>query len=109
MTQVDSIMNADDSARCARRSGVVTYRLEDEAVVYDLARDTVHYLNRTARRVWDRCDGTRTAAIIADDLLAEFLGADDRIAEDRSNIARGIHDTIDLLRRDGLLQRSPDS
>jgi len=48
-------------------------RLDDELVVYDRQRDTVHNLNPTAAAVWNLCDGERpTAAIVSE--LAGRLG-----------------------------------
>lgn len=39
--------------------------LDDEVLVYDLARRRAHSLNGVATAVWRRCDGTRDALAIA--------------------------------------------
>jgi len=39
----------------------VIRELEDETLVYDVARDKAHCLNRTASMVWKQCDGSTTA------------------------------------------------
>lgn len=47
-----------------RRDGLIVRELEDETLVYDLQRDEVHCLNRTAALVWKHCDGRLTVAEI---------------------------------------------
>lgn len=52
----------------ARSEGVVTERIEDELVVYDELSHTAHCLSRDAASVWERCDGRRSEAEIAEQL-----------------------------------------
>ncbi len=48
---------AQESQRTYRvREGLHLVRMEDEAVVYDLVQDAVHYLNATARWIWEACE-----------------------------------------------------
>lgn len=102
MSQICS--NTDAKGACpVRRSGLESFALQDEAIVYDLARDTVHYLNRTARLVWDRCDGTQTSSRIVRDLCIAFEASERTSNGDRQEIESGIRDSIEMLRRDGLL------
>ena len=92
------------SSILVRRSGLASFELQDEAVIYDIARDTVHYLNRTARFAWDRCDGSRSIAEIADE-LGLILSESNQISdEDRTAIEKGIVDSIEMLKSDGLLK-----
>ena len=94
-----------NSTRPARRDGLEIFELEDEAVVYDLARDTVHYLNRTARSVWERCDGVRSLSDIERELLTALVDADSNPVCDERIVVEGIGESIEMLRRDGLLKR----
>lgn len=50
--------------------GLEVDEVEDGFVIYQPERDRVHYLNPTANLILDLCDGTLTAAQIAD-LIAE--------------------------------------
>ncbi|MCA9254345.1 MAG: PqqD family protein [Phycisphaerales bacterium] len=86
----------------ARREGLQVFPLDDEAIVYDLARDTVHYLNITARRVWECCDGVRTPADIARILAAELS---DSRADGGGDLHRDIESAVEALRNDGLLRQ----
>ncbi len=89
------------SERFVQRADIVTKRIDDEAVLYDMARDTVHYLNATSAFVWRQCGhGAATRDIVA---AAAILYAD---AASAGEIASGVHAAIELLRRDGLLERS---
>jgi hypothetical protein len=56
----------------ARRAGLLVQALEDEVLVYDTERHQAHCLNRTAARVWERCDGQATVADLARRLAQEF-------------------------------------
>jgi hypothetical protein len=49
----------------ARAHELVIEPFGDELFVYDLTRDTVHCLNRTAAFVWGRCDGHTSVAEMA--------------------------------------------
>lgn len=95
-----------DRFRLAHRVGLETFELEDEAIVYDLARDTVHYLNRTARRVWECCDGVRSIPDIRRELLTRLVGSEFPADEDLQIVERDIGETLNMLQRDGLLHRS---
>lgn len=86
-----------------QRDGLETFELEDEAVIYDLARDTVHYLNRTARRVWECCDGVRTSADIRRELTMALVAGESNVAHERI-VDHGVGEAIRMLQRDGLLQ-----
>ncbi|HPF38880.1 MAG TPA: PqqD family protein [Phycisphaerae bacterium] len=85
----------------ARREGLQVFPLDDEAIVYDLARDTVHYLNFTARSVWEYCDGVRSPADIARILAAELADPDAAFGED---LRRDIESAVEALQNDGLLR-----
>jgi hypothetical protein len=48
----------------ARKEGLIVQELGDETLVYDLTSHKAHYLNRTARLIWQRCNGRTTLAEI---------------------------------------------
>ena len=50
----------------ARTDRLVVKNVADEVLIYDLERHRAYGLNPTAAAVWRRCDGTRTAAEIAE-------------------------------------------
>jgi len=47
----------EESVPRARKEGLIVQELPDELLVYDLARQKAHCLNRTAALIWNRCDG----------------------------------------------------
>ena len=53
-----------DSPR-ARRDGLNVQVVGSEILVFDIANDTAHALNRPAAFVWQHADGTRTVDEIA--------------------------------------------
>lgn len=72
MTPTVSTMS--DAHLLPRRRGYVRrYVLDDEAVLYDPVQDAVHYLNATARAIWERCDGRHDLEGIAAE-VAEVFG-----------------------------------
>jgi hypothetical protein len=56
----------------ARHDQLLAEDVNDELVVYDLDRGTVHLLNPVAAFVWKRCDGRTTVAELATLLQAEL-------------------------------------
>lgn len=56
----------------ARAPGLEIREAPDGFVVYDAARDRLHYLNRTAALLLESCDGTLSAAELPDLLAAAF-------------------------------------
>jgi hypothetical protein len=56
--------------RPKKSDGLEVDEVEDGFVIYQPERDRVHYLNPTATLILELCDGTLTAAQIAD-LVAE--------------------------------------
>jgi len=61
--------------RLARAPGIEIREAPDGFVVYDPARDRVHYLNRTAALLLESCDG-RLAAVELPALLAAAFSLD---------------------------------
>ena len=62
--------------RLAQAPGIEIREAPDGFVVYDAARDRVHYLNRTAALLLEACDGALPAVELPALLAAAFsLGA----------------------------------
>ena len=57
-------------------------RLEEEAVVLDVKKGVLYPLNAVGARVWDLCDGDRSADAIAETIVAEFDADPDAIRRD---------------------------
>ena len=64
----------------ARKAGLVTRKLRDEVLVYDLDRHRASCLNRTAALVWRHCDGRTSASALIPKLQAEIGAAVDEKA-----------------------------
>jgi PqqD family protein of HPr-rel-A system len=81
-----------------RRKSIRAYRLDDEAVLYDTAHHTVHYLNTTAGLIWDCCDGSKDFDAILQE-LAEAFGQTSPIVQMRQDIHAALH----AMQQDGLI------
>jgi hypothetical protein len=57
----------------AKTAHLIVQEIDDETLVYDVARNAATCLNEFAAKVWRRCDGTTSVADIAD-----ALGEDER-------------------------------
>ena len=79
----------------ARKEGLVIKEVDDEVLIYDLARDHAHCLNASAARIWHLCDGTKSV-----DQLAITLARDSGAKPDATLILLGLHD----LQRNHLLE-----
>ena len=65
------------------RQNVRVMDLGSELMICDDARELVHVLNTTARRIWDLCDGTHEREDIVDAVAQLFPEMpDQRIRED---------------------------
>jgi hypothetical protein len=64
----------------AKKMQIISERLPEETIVYDLKRHRAHCLNRIASAVWRRCDGATDVSEIARRLQAEDgLSADEAL------------------------------
>ncbi len=79
----------------ARKEGLVIKEVDDEVLIYDLARDQAHCLNASAARIWRLCDGKSSV-----DQLAITLGRDSDAQPDANLILLGLQD----LQRNHLLE-----
>ena len=69
--------HSDDAQRLTRKQGLTISELDDEVLVYDPETTRASCLNAFAAEVLKRCDGTRTAARIAEEL--PFENVDTRV------------------------------
>jgi hypothetical protein len=56
----------------ARRQGVEAHAAGEEWFLHDASRSSVHVINRTAKFVWDLCDGTKTPADIESAIRSSY-------------------------------------
>jgi len=78
------------------REGLRVEAVEDGLVVQAGDGGAVHLLNRTAAFLWERCDGTHTAAEMAAELASATGAEAGRVAED-------VEASLADLRHKGLL------
>src|SRR2546429_1702904 len=64
----------------ARAEKLISKKVQDELIIYDLARDVASCLNSIAADVWDRCDGHSSPAAIAQALSQNGWGPVDERA-----------------------------
>jgi hypothetical protein len=61
------------AAHCPKqRSGVNVRIVDGEMVILDREGGLIHQLNRTARYIWDLCDGRSTLVEISQELVEAF-------------------------------------
>jgi len=91
-----------------RREGIRSYPIDDEAVLYDVAHDAVHYLNATARFIWERCDGHQTIDEIGDAMARAFeLNDSKTAAKGPDALDADVRTTLKNLSENGLLDHNP--
>lgn len=84
---------------------VEVYRLLDETILYYPEQDAVLSLNRTARAIWEMCDGTRSLLKMSQELGQE-LGCTIDVAY--ITILPGVETTVKQLRELGVLMVDHD-
>lgn len=72
--------------RPKRREGVAAQVAEGEAVLLDIENGGYFSLNSVGSRIWELCDGTRTAAEIVSVICDEFDVAADVATADTGEI-----------------------
>ncbi|GAC1458806.1 MAG: hypothetical protein PVSMB1_08720 [Gemmatimonadaceae bacterium] len=72
--QEASPLNGANTRPRARDHAIVTARVADELIVYDLERHVAHRLNRTAGLLWTHCNGEHSAAQLGVLLQPDFHG-----------------------------------
>jgi hypothetical protein len=82
-----------------RNLGVLERNMGVETILYTSQMDAVHVLNRTARLIWDLCDGNHTVADIEQAVRAKFA------VEDNVDLYPDIRLAIDALLEKGLVVR----
>ena len=74
--------------------------IDDEAVIVDLAGNTVLQLNDTGRRIWERIDGAASVARIVECIIDEYAVDRDAAHDDTVRF-------IDTLVGKGLIHEVP--
>ena len=88
--------------RLQKFPGLVVEEMDEEILLYKPSTHEAIHLNGPAAAIWKLCDGTRTVKDIVECLGAEFPTS-------KSTIALEVQEAIDLLLRDGALERSSGS
>ena len=84
-------------ARPIRLGSVSDYGLEDEVLLYSSRRETVFWLNSSAKAIWELCDGSHTIIEIGQELGQRIGCSGDELLYD-------IIDAISKFREHGLLE-----
>ena len=89
------------NARPLVHPDVSAYPLDDEIVIYaptdgQATGGQAFVLNRTAARIWELCDGTRTAAGMAREIA-------DAYGQDASQVLTDVYELIEALHSAGLV------
>ena len=63
---------SDTLAPLARKNDLVTRKIEDEILVYDLVTNRAFCLNETSAAIWQICDGQNSISAIILDLQSKF-------------------------------------
>jgi hypothetical protein len=79
-----------------RREGVAAQVADDEAVLLDIESGAYFTLNPVGSRIWELCDGTRSAARIVSVICGEFDVAEDVATAD-------VHEILDELQNEKLV------
>ena len=99
-------MPTEDASAEARhqprqRDGLCCRSFDGEAVLYDPAHNTVHYLNKTAYFIWSRCNGSQGIPDIAGELASVF-----DVSSRGEDFEAAVHDvrhTLAELKHNGLI------
>ena len=81
-----------------RREGVAAQVADGEAVLLDIEGGEYFSLNPVGSRIWELCDGTRSAAEIVSVICDEFDVAEEVAVVD-------VHEILDELEREKLIVR----
>ena len=84
------------NARPLAHPAVSSYSLDDELVIYTPTDGQAYVLNRTAARIWQLCDGTRTDRAMAREIAVAF-------GEDEAQILADVRELIEGLTSAGLV------
>ena len=86
----------------ARRETLTACQIDGEAVLYDPAHHSVHYLNATASAIWDCCDGANTIEHITDEVATTFELPSTR-NDARLQLREDVRATLETMADDGLI------
>ena len=86
----------DTNTRPKRQDNLEIHTVADGYIVYDKARDRVHYLNHTASLILELCDGAVDEAEISSMVAVAFDLSDTPVGETR--------ETLENFAREGLIE-----
>ncbi len=84
-----------------KRQDLIARQIDEDLVLMDSAARSVHVLNRTARLVWDLCDGGHSAEEIARQLQDRFA------VPPGSDPAADVREILGVFQDKGLLTDFP--
>ena len=84
-----------------RREDVETRTVDDEVILFDVAANRIHRLNRSASFIWQWCDGRQSASDIAALLGTAYAVPADGLMDD-------VQTTLAEFDRLGLLVNDPE-
>ncbi len=90
------------NARPLAHPNVAAYPLDDEIVIYTPTDGQAFVLNRTAARIWELCDGTRTDIAVAREIAEAFGQDEEQVLADVRELIQGLH-AAGLVRFEGLV------
>jgi hypothetical protein len=90
-----------------QRDGVACHRLDGEAVLYDLAHHTLHYLNQTAAFIWERCDGKTNVSRLVEEAARAFGISAGSVAE-KAELQTAVLGAVAELRANGVLDAATE-
>lgn len=85
-----------------RASNVTVDNVGNETLVYAVEAEAIHVLNRTAKLVWDLCDGTHSVSDMEQIIRTQFS------VPPGEDVAGDIENTLEQLANKGLLQNGDD-
>ena len=80
----------------SKNTDVITQRVREETVLFDMATGNYYSLNELGARTWELLDGNRTIGDVAEILASEYDAPIEIIHEDLQSL-------VDKLLKDGLL------
>jgi hypothetical protein len=94
------MMNEDKPRRI---DGVMSKALGNETLLYWADGKRIHVLNRTARMIWELCDGQHTVQEIEQFIRREFQMPDPQTAGSQTDVASDIQRSLQTFVDAGLL------
>lgn len=98
-TETDRRLPVANEPSLSPRGDLVLHAIDDEAVLYDVARDSVYFLNATSAFVWNRLGELDRESELTRNAIGAF--SNDDVSEE--TVVVGVREAIAMFRREGLL------